>query len=143
MTSFVEELQKIAGIGKNLADTLKWGYYGNNPAVATAASKWGRMGTWGRQGMLNLGPAVEAREALRSEDSTGQGRSKAQRLTTAAGGIGGSYLGAGALLRSGALGKGSVLLPSLLGGAVGGMGGSALTSQLWRRRHLSEAQRSA
>lgn len=144
-----------------LVNTMREGWHGsldpNSPDRATWFGK-GRqikpgMGRWARMGeemaslggatkalpiggktMMALGTGLMAREALRPIDSSGQNRSRAERLTGLAGNTVGGLVGSavGNRMHPGLLG-------SLVGGAIGGIGAEkVMTAPFAMARHTAQ-----
>ncbi len=76
----------------------------------------------GPKSLMVLGAGLEAKEALKSQDPAGLQRSRAERLTGAAGNLGGGLLGAGAMAHL--MPRSTVFAP-----VVGGVLGSAIASR--------------
>ena len=74
----------------------------------------------GAKTMMAAGAVLQGREALRREDPTGQGRSRAERMTGVAANTVGGLIGAGALLRTN-WGKNNAFMANILGGMGGGL----------------------
>lgn len=141
--AFTDELTKIAFFQKLRAgavNALKEGWHGtpNNPStwfgqgrvitpgMSRGAKMWEEASSLGgatkalpigAKSMMALSTGLMAREALRPQDSTGQNRSRTERMTGLAGNTIGGLLGSTV---------GNRLLPGLVGSAVGGIVGAGL-----------------
>jgi hypothetical protein len=97
----------------------------------------------GAKSMMLAGTALQAKDAIKGEDPTGQGRGHAERVTGVAGNAIGGMAGAGALLRTG-FGRRNPLMANLIGGIGGGILGEKLTTTPWRahrERQMAEQSR--
>jgi hypothetical protein len=93
-------------------------------------TQWGRYNTLGAKGMTGLFAVGDLKDAANKTDTTGQGRSRTERLGYAAGGVLGSVAGAvGAkrIARFGGLAGTAVAMGAGIGGMMGGyaLGGKA------------------
>ena len=85
----------------------------------------------GAKSMMALGTALQAREALKDEDATGQGRSKTERMTGVAGNALGSLAGAGKMMK---MMPNHPIIANIVGGVGGGIIGEKVTTAPWRMR---------
>ena len=111
---------------------LKRGYenMGEGGGGWKGGTQWGRYNTLGAKGMTGLFAAGDLKDAANKTDTTGQGRSRTERLGYAAGGLLGSVagtIGAKRVARFGGLAGTAVAMGAGIGGMMGGymLGGKA------------------
>lgn len=93
----------------------------------------------GTKAMMAAGTALQARDALKAEDPSGQGRSRTERMTGVGGGFLGGVMGTGAMLRTG-FGKKHPLLANMIGGIAGSVAGERAATSPWHGSHVRARQ---
>jgi hypothetical protein len=90
----------------------------------------------GTKSLMLAGTAAMLPSTLKKEDPSGQGRSRAERLTGLAGSTVGGLFGVGAMLNSGRFGTGT---SNIAGGIGGSMLGERIFTAPWRHRRKVRA----
>ncbi len=96
----------------------------------------------GTKTLMVAGTALQAKDALKPEDPTGQDRSRTERLTGVGGGFVGGVLGTGALLRTG-WGRKHPFLSNLIGGVGGSLAGERVVTTPWHGAHVRARRQAA